>query len=618
MRIHPEAEQSIKVSSGSRRSEIAALAALLLVGLAARLAFVAEFPTRPVSDFRGLLNLALAVRGASWTVFDPHWDLYSPGLPLALSVLLRLFPGPPETVARIATAAVCGLLPLLPFAIWRGVLPLGGRALAGGMLALWPGQVLFTGVVAQDNWVLLPTVALGALAARSLLTRDAGHPLAAGLLYGLGVAIRQEMLVALLPLLLAAGGLGSGGGRRPRNLGILLLATVLPLLAIATHRSLATGHFALTSSHGGLAMLGSYVPGASEDYWADPLPYIASVDPPLLRDRRKMEAAGFRLAAAEARRRPGFHALRILASVVEFSIHGEDANLYWSLGSPEVLPAGRRARAGALVARAFQALPVEMVALQALFMASFLLGAVRRNRAILILGIAVLAKIALHALVVAQGRYFLAATALEVLAIALGAWEAARSRNFRLPAAALALGTLGAAALWIGAPRLDAAVRKRDRDVQRLYRFPVEGADASRSLDCVVASGRLVSLVGGVATLEPFHRDPAPGETAAADCTVVTRDPSLPLAIRIHDGYDPGGRPLRMLQRVLVDGREALSHDLAAEPGTGWLEVPLGASSPNAPKRVRIEIVAVHPEPGAAWGRAASTQFQLVTAGGPR
>ena len=245
--------------------------------MTARLAFVAAFPTRPISDFRGLLDLALAVRDSSWTVPDHHWDLYSPGLPLILAALLRLFPGSPETVARIATATVCGLLPLLPFAIWRGALPLWVRSLAGGTLALWPGQVLFTSVVAQDNWVLLPTVALAALAARSLLERDAGHPLAAGLLYGLGVAIRQEMLVALLPLLLAAGGLGDGRGRRPRNLrirnlGLLLLATVLPLLAIATHRSLATGRFALTSGHGGLAMLGSYVPGASADYWTDPPP----------------------------------------------------------------------------------------------------------------------------------------------------------------------------------------------------------------------------------------------------------------------------------------------------------------------------------------------------------
>src|SRR5436305_9385425 len=297
MRIHAEAEQSIKVSSGSRRDEIAALAALLLLGLAVRLAFVAAFPTRPISDFRGLLNLALDVRNASWTVPDYHWSLYSPGLPLALSVLLRLFPGPPETIARLATATVCGLLPLLPFAIWRGALPLWVRALAGGALALWPGQVLFTGVVAQDNWVLLPTVALGALAVRSLLTGDGGRPVAAGLLYGLGVAVRQEMLVALLPLLLAAGGLGEGRGRRPRNLAVLLLATVLPLLAIATHRSLATGHFALTSGHRGPATLRSYVPGATEHYWADPPPSLAPVDPPPLRDGLHLEPAGLRLAA---------------------------------------------------------------------------------------------------------------------------------------------------------------------------------------------------------------------------------------------------------------------------------------------------------------------------------
>ena len=73
-----------------------------------------------------------------------------------------------------------------------------------------------------------------------------------------------------------------------------------------------------------------------------------------------------------------------------------------------------------------------------------------------------------------------------------------------------------------------------------------------------------------------------------------------------------------MLQRVLVDGREALSHDLAVASGAGWLEIPLGSVSPGARKTVRIEIVAVDPEPGAAWGRAASTRFQLVTAAGDR
>jgi len=571
------------------------------MGLLPRLALVTAFPTVPVSDFRGIVDLALAVRDAGWTVPDRHWDLFSPGLPLLLSVLLRL-PGSPDALARFSTAIACGLLPLLPFRIWRGALPLWARALAGGLLALWPGQVLFSGVVAQDNWVLLPTVALGSLAVRSLVARDGGHPLAAGLLYGLGVALRQEMLVALLPLLLAAAGLGEPRGRRLRNLGLLLAATLLPLLLLAAHRSMATGRFALTSRHGSLAMLGAYVPGAAENGWTDPLPYIASVEPALMRNRRAMEEAGFRLTLAEVRRRPGFQALRIVDSVVRLFISGEAANLYWSLGSPDVLPPARRSAGAALAARAAPLLKLEMALLQGLFLAALVLGIARRNRAILVLAVAVLLKIALHAVLVAQGRYLLAATALEILAIALGAWEAARAGRGRL-GAALAVGAAGALALAIATPRLDAAVRARDLDSQRLYRFPLESAD------CTVASGRLVSLVAGVATLEPFDRDPASGEVAAADCALPGVSP--PLRLRLLDGYDPGGLPGRMLQRVLVDGREVLVHDLAAEPGGGWMDVPLGAA-----RAVRIEIVAVHPEPGSAWGKAASTQFKLVPSGG--
>ena len=127
-----------------------------------------------------------------------------------------------------------------------------------------------------------------------------------------------------------------------------------------------------------------------------------------------------------------------------------------------------------------------------------------------------------------------------------------------------------------------------------------------------MTSGRLVSIVAGVATLEPFHRDPAPGEIAAADCALNAGGAS-PLRLRLQDGYAPGGLPGRMLQRVLVDGREVLVHDLAAEPGEGWMEIPLGPG-----RTVRIEIVAVHPDPGAAWGKAASTRFQLTTSGGPK
>ena len=149
------------------------------------------FPVRPVSDFEGLVALARLMRDVSWTAPSWRWIYFSPGLPLTLSLVLRLFPGPPEDVARLATAVVCGLVPLLPFALWRGVVSFRVRLLAGVLLALWPGQVFFSGVVAQDNWVLPPTVALACLAARALLAGGRGRPVLAGLLYALAAAMRQ-------------------------------------------------------------------------------------------------------------------------------------------------------------------------------------------------------------------------------------------------------------------------------------------------------------------------------------------------------------------------------------------------------------------------------------------
>ncbi|HEY9422878.1 MAG TPA: hypothetical protein VIW92_15810, partial [Thermoanaerobaculia bacterium] len=196
--------------SGGR--EAAGLALLSFLGLVPRLAFIAAFPTIPTSDFRNLVRFGLHLRDHGLTSFDWSWQFFSPGLPVVLSGLFGIAPdADPDAAARLATAVACGLTPVLPFVIWRGILPFWTRLLAGAMLALWPGQAMFSGVVAQDNWVLPPTVALGALAGRALLSSRA-WPVAAGLLYALGVAMRQEMLVALLPLLLAAAGVGDRTG----------------------------------------------------------------------------------------------------------------------------------------------------------------------------------------------------------------------------------------------------------------------------------------------------------------------------------------------------------------------------------------------------------------------
>jgi hypothetical protein len=479
-----------------RSRETVALLLLLILGLAPRLAFVTRFPTLPFSDFASLVAFGQNLHEHGLLSNGWFWEYLNPGLPLVLSGLFRIFPGAdPGSVARLATAFACGILPILPFLIWCGVLPLWVRLLAGASLALWPGQILFSGVVAQDNWVLLPAVALAALAVRSLVSSEPARPVIAGLLLAAGVAMRQEMLIVLFPLFLAAAGVTlRAGWRRVMAAG---LAAGLPLVALAAYRGAATGRFSLSTEHSGLAILGAYIPGANVNAWTDPYPFIASVRPDLLRDRKALLSQASFLAFREALRRPGFQAARILSSVCNFSVTGEATSLYWSLQAPEVLPQALRERGAALDTALERPLRYEMAAIQGLFLAALIVGVRRRNRAILVLASAVLLKFVIHAAIAAQGRYFYAATALEILAIAVAAYEvrmAAPAGRRLLLALALCLGVAFALGLLLVRPRLIVFVQSHDVDQQRTYRFPIEVPDHGAALDCVLSRGVLITL----------------------------------------------------------------------------------------------------------------------------
>ncbi|HKI06219.1 MAG TPA: glycosyltransferase family 39 protein [Thermoanaerobaculia bacterium] len=586
---------------------------LLTLGVGARVLFASVFPTQPVSDFRGIIDFALDLRDKSLFAPGYYWDVFNLGPPLVLSLVLRVFPGSPETVSRLATAVWCGLMPLLPFLLWRRALPLWVRAAAGGMLALWPGQVFFSGVVAQDNWVTLPTVALACLAVPPLLDRGRRpHPVAAGLLYALAVAMRQEMLFALVPPLFAAAGFARREGWRPRNVLACALAAGLPFLALAAQRQKATGHFALSSVHGGFTLLGTVVPGATAIGWLDPVSFIASVEPDLVRDRHRMFAEAKRLAFAEVRRRPGFQALRVVSTATRYPFRSETEMLYWSMGYPGTLPEALRARGEAFSRAVSQPLKVELIGLQALFIAAVGMGLARRNGAILVLAAAALLKIGLHSVLVAAGRFYLPATALEILVVALGLWEAGRSQDRRVPLRALAWGAAAAVGLFLASRPLYAHVRSLDPgDEQRTYRFLLTAWDHQGELRCVVRRGRLTALGETEAVIETLHDSPKPGETAVAECTLRQPGPAIPLKVEVLDGYAPGGLPGRMRQRVAIDGRQVVSHDLAAEPGTGWVDAPAGAVGGGQERRVTVEVSALAPDPGVLWGPAAGTRFRL-------
>ena len=588
---------------------------LLALGMGTRIFFASIFPTQPVSDFRGIIDFALALRDKSLFTGGYYWDVFNLGPPLALSLVLRVFPGSPETTARFATAAWCGLMPLLPFLFWRRVLPLWVRAAAAGMLALWPGQVFFSGVVAQDNWVLVPAVALACLAVPPLLApgrRRLRQAAAAGLLYALAVAMRQEMLFVLVPPLVAAAGLTRREGWRPQNVLACALAIGLPFLALAVQRQKATGKLALSSGHAGFTLLGTVVPGATEIGWADPVAYIASIEPGLVRDRKRMFAEAKRLALAEVKRRPGFQALRVVSMAAKFPFRSESEILYWSVLCPGTLPEPQSARGEAFARRAAPLLTMEMIGLQALFLAAVGLGVARRNGAILVIAAAVFLKFGLHCVLVSAGRFYLPATALELPVVALGLWEASRSRDLRGPLKVLAVAAAAAVGLFLASRPLYARLRSLDPgDEQRTYRFTLTASRYPGELRCLVRRGRLTALGTTEAVLETLHSAPGPGEKAVAECTLTRPGAPLPLTLQVLDGYAPGGLPGRMLQRVEIDGREAVSHDPAAEPGTGWLDAPAGTVGAGMVKRVTVEVSALAPDPGVPWGAAAAIRFRL-------
>jgi hypothetical protein len=604
--------------------EALALLLLLVLGLAPRLFFISRLPIIPVSDFHTQVEFAQHLHEHGLTSHIWYWDHYNPGFPLVLSLLFYLFPSQdPVAVARFATTFLGGLLPMLPFLIWRGVLPLWVRMLAGISLALWPGHVLFSGAVTQDSWVIFPSVALAVLAVRSLISREP-HPLPAGMLYAAAVAMRQEMLIVLFPLLLVAA-LG-GFSIRWRRVVAASLAAGLPLLALASFRYASSGRFSLRSPNSGQSILGSYVPGATTNGWIDPYAYFASVRPDLVSDRYAFFANCQSVALQEALHRPAFHAARILSSVFSAALGGEAGGLYWTLGHPGGLPVAFRERGDALYSLVIAPLMWEMAAIQTLFLGSLLIGLARRRVTILVLASTVLLKYGLHGITVMQGRYVFVASALEILTIVIAIYEIRTMvpPMGRWPVArALAVGMVFGVGLFLYAPRLAAVVNSHDIYPQRTYRFvlqPWGTENRNIALSCVVDRGALLSLGWPLATydiwsatIRTLQQNPTPGEKTVAECELTGKAESRqPLTLQILNSKSGGGPPAHMIQRVELDGVEVLSQEIPAEPSNRWINIPLGIVGAGTKRKIVIEVTALQPAPGAEGGEATVTEFRTI------
>jgi hypothetical protein len=593
---------------------------LLILGLLPRLLFVHAFPTQPISDFRSIIDFGLQLENDLLSPGTRFWHLFSPGLPLILSVMFRVSSLPPEAMARVATAVTTGLLPLVPFAVWRGALSLRVRVLAGVLLALWPGQILFSGVVAQDNWVILPVVALAALSIRSMLPDTRPCPICAAVAYGLAVMIREEMLIALAPLVIAA---AVGTNTRHMRTSLLLAIPIAGALVAGPvlHRGLATGRFALTTTHSAESTLGAYVPDAGVNYWANPKPFIAATEADLLYEEDSAITRGMmRIAWQEVLRRPDFHAMRIMAATLNGLISTGTGNIYWALTGPGVLGQAYDSRAEDFVASTAPILRNYPLIVHGLFGATIVFGLLlsTRTRWIILPPLGSIAlKTLLHAFTVSQPRYFMVVVAMELLVISVMLFEMIRSHESILLSISLVVGLLGGIGLPLVQDHAQAYILAHTEQIQRAYVFPLSTTGGDLDVDCRMEQGRLTTIWQNGATIELLRADPNPGDEASVSCEMREGYSAQDLTIRIQDSYPHGGLSGRIMQRIYVGTEEVFTYDIGGDAWIGWHVIRVSAKELEEAGTMTIEILAANPDAGAKWGPASSTMFTIEADDGP-
>jgi len=459
-------------------------------------------------------------------------------------------------------------------------------------------------------------IGLASLAARRLQEQGRGHPLAGGLLYAAAIAIRQEMMIVLLPVVLAASVDWNDARRFRRDLSRLGIVVFLCLLALGTQRFLATGRASLTTEHGALGLFGSFMPGASEPGWIDARAYATAVDPQapgaLFGNQRTL----LRMTWEEVKRRPGFHFVRIAAWLPRLALNSDADNLLWSVGAPQSQADDRQANAQAFQRRWAPRLRWELGIIQGLFVVTVLIGLQRRNAAILILSSAVVLKFMVHMVVSPLGRLLVPAVALELLTIPLGV-RALASGSLRIRLAAIAGTAATCLLLVLGVPSLaDFVVRHDSPVLQGIRRFNLRVHDEGVA-QCELGQGVLTGIGPHWASLRTAREEPVPGDFAQTVCAVPALNRGETLVLNAQDPYVPGGTGAPRTERILVDGREVFRRQMTGDGAPARQNI--GSKDPvgQPASVVSIEILASSGKAVGTRGRDASLRFEFTRSASP-
>jgi hypothetical protein len=299
--------------------------------------------------------------------------------------------------------------------------------------------------LAQDNWIIFPTVAISVLAVRALVVKkDDGTPFLAALLYAVTSAIRQEMIIALLPATLIAI-FGSVSKTRIRNVLVGALTISIIFIVLILQRGLATGFYTLTTGHVGKAILGAYIPGAGTG-WIDPIPYVKATYPELMKNgdpETELAQVALKITWHEFAARPGFHVIRIFGSTLTNLFEMDTQLVGWSLGEG-MLPPKYQKNASTLTSNLLPLLQIYPVLVNMLFACSlfFALSHPHLLKLLSPILITIGLKVGLHAVIVSQPRYYLVVIALEILVVAI-VWDAMLKKdNWKLSLRSIVLGTM--------------------------------------------------------------------------------------------------------------------------------------------------------------------------------
>jgi 4-amino-4-deoxy-L-arabinose transferase-like glycosyltransferase len=300
------------------RAGLAALAAILLLGLGLRLDYAWE-GRAPVYDASAYAAIAANLdaghgftAGAGAT--QPSSN-YSPGLPLLAAGIYKITGGVHERFARLILAAIGALAVLFAYLIGRRCCGPGAGLIGAAAVAIYPALLEYQGMLMSEP---LAATLLSASVLAIFWASDGPSRirwLAPGLLLGATAMVRPEYLAIafLLALVVFARGARPEWRRSLARAAILLAGVVLVVAPWTVRNAEALGRFVPISTGGGQVLFaGTYLPsdGNPEKVGAEVVARHPGIFAPADTRRLRLEQV---LAILAAHRYPGLEADQALS-----------------------------------------------------------------------------------------------------------------------------------------------------------------------------------------------------------------------------------------------------------------------------------------------------------------